>query len=134
MCIRDSLVAVEVGGLPTVAARQQPRRRDLRPGIGGTAVLRKQADHAEPMCPVTRLGVNRLRRPPKSKLGRDVCGTLPIEKLHKICQRVAVLLQREPEAATETEIIPKRFRKRAHHRPPGQGCATMRSPSKSCLA
>src|SRR5665811_457536 len=90
----------------------------------------------EPLAPTARIRGDGHPRPLQRQLGGDSLGARPLEKFDEPLEQPAVLRHREPEPATDPQIVIKGRTQRGHATPPddGHGRASTRSAVRSTLA
>jgi hypothetical protein len=125
----------ELGDLGIARERRRPtlgavgqyiRRRDLRVGINGAAVLCQATHQAEAPGPLGGLDMAGWCRPTHRPVRGDRRGPLPLEERDRLRSQPAGLVQREPHRVTQGEVVIKGLASCAHASPPGHGRARAR--------
>ena len=133
---RDFRLRVDVGGDPGAMPREKvawtgPRSRGrLSPDAARIRVRPRVA------APTARIRGDGQPCPLQRQLGGDSFGACPLEKLDETLEQPAVLRHREPEPATDPQIVIKGRKQRGHGAPPGEGHgrASTRRAVRSTLA
>jgi hypothetical protein len=118
---RDLLVGVDVWGDPRAMPGQEVLGGDLACRVDRCEMAREPAHDGKPLAPTVRVRLHRQPRPLQRQLGGDPFGAGPLEELDEPLQQPAVLGHGEPEPAADPQVVGKRFAKRGHAAPPGDG-------------
>src|ERR1700733_23433 len=133
---RYLFVAINVRRLSLIPMRKKPGSRDLCSRFLRTVPRGETPDHTQTPSPRVRLSVRGLGRPAERQLPRDVGGAFNVEERDKVSQTASHLPEFEPKSAANRDVFVQCQIERVHRPPPtlGQGCASVRRPSKSSLA
>src|SRR5208283_4580930 len=86
--------------------REQTRRRNLGARIGCAPMASERANDAQTAGPIAWLMVDRLPRPLPGQRRRAVSGFFLLPKSPKLCQAGGGVAQFEPQATTQSDVIP----------------------------
>ena len=124
----DLLVGVDERRPAVPAQPDQPGRRDLGPRVDPGEIAREPADDEQPhRRHDTPSRHDRLHRPSERQVDRHDLGADRVEVGGELGQQAGVLLELEPERASQPQVVIDMLSERGHRIAPGHGEAARRS-------